>query len=408
MAERYGSLPFQESIDFFRDKLNVPTATWTDLKEGQHARGFTIAGAIQSELLADFREAVDRVVTGGATLQEFRKDFDSLVAKYGWSYNGSRGWRSRVIYETNLRTAYQAGRYKQLTDPELLAARPFWRYVHSDLVAHPRPQHLAWNGLVLRHDDPWLMTHYPPNGWGCRCTMKAESARALKKLGKDGPDQAPPIELEQRTIGARGPNPQVVMVPKGIDPGWAYNVGEAAWGKPLAQDVMDTWRAAGADAWETLTQGSWQAAARPAQIALDTPRAKSIAPLSTTKDVTTELKRQLGGDDKVYSVAGQPVLVDAEVLASHLDPTRSAYLPLLDETLTDPFEVWLAFERHKGTGRVVLRARIIKGFDLGAGRTMLVVANARGGALEAWTFVPTSDQAYAEKQRRGLLLKGRD
>ncbi len=40
--------------------------------------------------LADFRAAVDKAISQGTTLAEFRKDFDTIVAKYGWSYNGSR------------------------------------------------------------------------------------------------------------------------------------------------------------------------------------------------------------------------------------------------------------------------------------------------------------------------------
>lgn len=408
MAERYGSLPFRESSEYFRQKLNVPTATWTDITEGAHARAFTVAGALQAELLEDFRDAVDQVVTEGGTLEDFRKGFDRIVARHGWSYNGGRGWRSRVIYETNLRTAYQAGRYKQLTDPDLLTVNPFWRYVHADFVAHPRPQHVAWNGLTLPWDSKWWETNYPPNGWGCRCTVRPVSKRDLERAGKAGPDTPPPLELEQRMIGARGPNPKVVMVPKGVDPGWGYNVGEAAWGKPLAQGVMDEWRATGAEAWEPLTPGDWQTAARPARVPLDAPRARPIPVLDSTEAVAAELKRRLGGDEKVFTVAGAPVLVDAEALATHVDPARSDFLPFLEETLADPYEVWLAFERHQGTGRVRLRARILKGIDVGRGRTMLFVANAVAGVLEAWTFIPSSNQRYIERQRHGLLLKGRE
>lgn len=221
---RYGSLPFREQIAFFRGKVNVPTAAWTDVWRDGHDTAFMVAGAYKAELLADFRTAVDKAINDGTTLEEFRKDFDRIVETHGWSYNGGRGWRTRVIYETNLRASYQAGRFAQLTDPELLAARPYWRYVHSDFVRNPRPEHLSWDGLVLRHDDPWWSAHFPPNGWGCKCRVFPESEASLKRRGlRIG--TAPPTRYETRVVGSRGPRAQSVRVPEGIDPGWDYTPG---------------------------------------------------------------------------------------------------------------------------------------------------------------------------------------
>lgn len=225
MTAKYGALPFAEQIAFFRGKLNLPTLAWTDVWRDAHDTSFMVAGAYKAELLADFRESVRKSVEDGTTIQEFRKDFDQIVEKHGWSYRGSRGWRTRVIYETNLRASYWAGRYAQLTDPDLLQSSPYWRYKHSDSVRFPRPQHLAWDGLVLRHDDPWWQTHFVPNGWGCKCRVYAESGRTLRRLGKSAPDRAPPVEYETKTVGSRGPTPRTVSVPKGIDPGWDYPPG---------------------------------------------------------------------------------------------------------------------------------------------------------------------------------------
>ncbi len=166
MTVEYGNLPFGEAIEFFRSKLLIPTERWTDLWKAMHDRGFMVAGAMKEDLLGDFQKAVAKAIEEGTTLAEFRKDFDGIVKKHGWSYKGSRGWRSNVIYSTNVRTAYQAGRYRQMTDPDVLKARPFWQYRHGH-SQEPRQLHLSWDGMVLAADDPWWQTHYPPNGWGC-------------------------------------------------------------------------------------------------------------------------------------------------------------------------------------------------------------------------------------------------
>ena len=210
----YGSLPFEEAIAFFQQKLDLPTARWDDLLGAAHDRAFVVAGAMQADLLADLRAAVTKGIAQGTTLAEFRRDFESLVAKSGWTgWTGEgsaagRAWRTEVIYSTNLRTSHAAGRYAQLQ--EIRRARPYWRYVHNDTVAHPRPQHLAWHGRIIPADDPWWQTHYPPNGWGCRCQVESLAPRDLARLGVDPKTLTAPSAPDDLT---------------GIDRGWGYAPG---------------------------------------------------------------------------------------------------------------------------------------------------------------------------------------
>jgi hypothetical protein len=217
------SLPPKEAIAFLRQKVNVPTEHWTDLWNEAHSRAFAVAGAASDALVADFREAVAKALENGTTLASFRKDFDAIVAKHGWEHTGTPGFRASIIYETNLSTAYSAGRYAQMTEPDVLEAFPFWRYQHNAAV-HPRVQHVAWSGLVLRADDPWWGTHYPPNGWRCHCSVSPVSDHGLERMGRTGPDKAPPVDMRKWTNPRTG---EVVDVPHGIDPGFGYNPGKA-------------------------------------------------------------------------------------------------------------------------------------------------------------------------------------
>lgn len=222
-------IPFDEAIAFFKKKINVPTARWDDLWKLMHTKGFMIAGAMQKELLEDMRTAVDKAISEGMTLKDFRTNFDDIVEEHGWIYKGGRNWRTRVIYETNIRTAYSAGRYAQMTDPDVAASRPYWEYRHGDSI-NPRPQHLAWDGLILPYDDPFWDTHYPPNGWGCKCKVVTLSKSDMARLGKKTPDKSPAIKYRQWT-DSKGKTHEV---PEGIDPGWDYNVGQ---GKNIMKGV---------------------------------------------------------------------------------------------------------------------------------------------------------------------------
>ncbi len=208
MATKAGRQPFNEQLAAIKKRTGklIPTRRWDDIMHNAHDRGFAVAGAMKADLLADFAKSVEKMVADGKSLDHFRKDFDKIVARHGWSYTGQRNWRTRVIYGTNMRTSYATGRLAQLRDPDLKAAAPYWMYHHGG-SDDPRPQHLAWDKLVLPADDPWWQEHYPPNGWGCNCYITAVSRESAERLG-GRIEETPPADA-----------------PGSIDKGWDYMPG---------------------------------------------------------------------------------------------------------------------------------------------------------------------------------------
>lgn len=219
--------PFAEQVTFLLEKLNLPTAAWDDIQQAAHDKAFIVAGAARADLLQDLHDAVTDYANTGKGLAAFQRDFIAIVAKNGWTGWTGEGtpegvaWRARTIYQTNMITSYSAGRYQYLTQPAVKAALPYWRYIHSDNVAHPRPQHLAWHGLTLPTDHPFWRTHFAPNGWGCQCRVAGVSRREGLASAKAGLGE-PPADWESND---------------GIDDGFAYTPG-AATDKSL-RDMVD-------------------------------------------------------------------------------------------------------------------------------------------------------------------------
>lgn len=228
----YGSLPFEEQIAYFRNKANVSTERWADVWKHAHDRSFMVAGAMKDDLLADFRSAVDKAISEGKSLNWFKSEFKSIVTKHGWEYNGDANWRSQVIYETNLRQSYTAGREQQIE--QVKDRRPYGIYKHSG-SEHPRHEHLSWNNLVLPLDDPWWETHTPTNGYGCKCKKLTASARTLKRLGLEV-SNAPKVEHYDWVDKVTG---EVHRVPKGIDPGFDYTPKSSAQLTEHTQKVIE-------------------------------------------------------------------------------------------------------------------------------------------------------------------------
>ena len=225
------NLPFREQIKFFRQKVNVPTTGWRDLMKAEHDRAFVVAGATKADLLADLRNAVDKAIAEGKSLEWFQEQFESIVAKHGWEYHGTPAWRARTILENNINSSYAAARYAQQTDPDFLALNPYWEWRHGDSV-HPRPQHLAWDGMVLPADHPWWNAHYPPCGWGCKCKVFA--------LGPDALQQRGIKVLKEPRKNLPGPKAESEVM-KGVDVGWNYTPGKTVRDqlRPIIQRKVD-------------------------------------------------------------------------------------------------------------------------------------------------------------------------
>ena len=196
--------PFPAQIDYLRRKTELPTARWDDLLRDGHDRAFTVAGMASADMLADVHRSVTAAVARGATIDEWQAEFEHVAASWiGEGSDAQRAWRARVILDTNVRTSYAAGKWQEFQAGA--KDRPYLMWHHSDSVMDPRPEHVAWDGRVVHISDPWLRTHYPPNGFGCQCWMTAHSEAEVKANGW--------------TVVSPPPDEG------GVDPGWDYAPG---------------------------------------------------------------------------------------------------------------------------------------------------------------------------------------
>jgi SPP1 gp7 family putative phage head morphogenesis protein len=218
------NLPPDEAIKYFEKKGYNVSFDWHEMKREAHTRAFTVAGVTQLDVLVDIRKAVEDAQKTGKSFESFKKDLQPLLEKKGWwgkknierpdgsqkEVDLSAPWRLKTIYRTNMRTAAMAGHFKGMKDAS--DVMPYWRYV-AVMDGRTRDEHRMLHGKVLRHDDPFWDRYYPPNGWGCRCTVSAMTAGQLKRKGIEVGNG----ETMTSQIGHTVPD------------GWDYNPGKDAW-----------------------------------------------------------------------------------------------------------------------------------------------------------------------------------
>ena len=219
-----------EARRYLSRKAVVETEDWDDLKWGEHAHAFTVAHSRNAAVLDDIFGLMNKAMDGGESYETFRQGLRSLMEKKGWYGRGDKGpddegyinWRTKLIYHVNMRTAYEAGRYRQqLRGAEL---RPIWVYKSKLVGKNRRQDHVAMHDKALRYDDPFWNTHRPPNGWGCECSVVTLSEAGAEREGieviSSGPSGNPPAMVE--------PNGSPVNWDRFTPEEWRYNPGREA------------------------------------------------------------------------------------------------------------------------------------------------------------------------------------
>lgn len=238
-APKRGFAPPPEVPRYFAEKRLKPAFSYLDVWNEEHAHEFTVAKITELDILATLKKSMQEAIERGRTFEAWRLDLRTELATRGWwgervveDPTGARKpaivdlsapRRLRTIFETNMRTARAAGQWERIQRAK--RALPYLLYVRTTSL-EPRQGHLAFVGLVLPIDHPFWRTHFPPNGWGCKCSVRQISAREAKRyLAQPGYTSEPGAIVWETFVNNR--TGAVERVPRGIDPGFAWNPGMA-------------------------------------------------------------------------------------------------------------------------------------------------------------------------------------
>lgn len=220
-----------------RKKNLKPAFSWLDVWKAEHHFSFTVAKAMELDILRGIHDAVAEAMEGGETFHTFQKRLKPILRKKGWwgfkkmtdpqtgeVIRARLGTPRRLkrIFETNMRTARAAGQWDRIERTQKL--RPYLLYKLGPSRIH-RIQHWEWKDLLLPADDPFWDIYFPPNDWGCKCWVrqvgKAEHGRLTEN--DDVRTEAPETEYVDWQNPRTG---ETIMVPRGVGPGWDMNPGK--------------------------------------------------------------------------------------------------------------------------------------------------------------------------------------
>lgn len=398
----FNTAPPSEAVSYLEAKTigGRFSFDWRDVAREEHLAAFVAAKAMKADILADLHGGLLQAFRDGWTKERYATELRPQLQAKGWwgkkrevdPVTGEERLvqlgsppRLRTIYDTNIRMAHAAGRWERFMASA--STRPFLTYHHTP-QAHPRQDHLSWDKIKLPVGHAFWKTHYCPNGWGCKCFVTservAEDVTSEEELQTRGAyDQVP---WKNKRTG------ETTMVPRGVDPGFDYNVGEARL-RGLQQPAMPEAQR------EAVT-----AARQPRTL----PPMPPVRPLPEGVEVRPELPADpaalfdafsavLGkGEGEVFIDAAQvPVVIGKRMFEQHdlagvsTGPKRglAARAPLAEifgATLRDPDEIWHSLQLRQDGTSVLVRNYVAALDAADAGRALFVVSFHEGSNGGVW------------------------
>lgn len=156
-------------------RVVLPATYYRDVPAAARAGAFTASGLAGIDQVRAVFDSLLRVLTDGGSFDAWQRDALANPAGLGLPRH-----RLETIYRTNLQNWWNRGRAEQIVGN--LDTHPFLMYSAVN-DSRTRPEHAAMHGTILRASDPWWQTHYPPNGFNCRCRAIAMTEREARRRG---------------------------------------------------------------------------------------------------------------------------------------------------------------------------------------------------------------------------------
>lgn len=182
-ADTFLNLPFTTAIEHFEARDILPPDEFDALLDAERSRAFTIRRAISDGVMrAAFTRLRSAMEPGGPGLGAFIEDLSGSVDASGYP-GGVRRYLENV-YRTSTATSYNAGRFRQQTDPAVLAGGDLWWEYRTVGDSRVRPEHAMLDGMAWPVGDAEGASVYPPNSYQCRCVMVVRDERP-EGLGRE-------------------------------------------------------------------------------------------------------------------------------------------------------------------------------------------------------------------------------
>ncbi len=194
----------KQALAILRKRLEIPLDQLRELSTKFEGQAIQVLQGASDVTETKLQETLFELTKEGEHVREgvkgLRESFDNL------GITPVNSFQVETIFRTQTQMAYSAGQWQTLQDPDIQEI--LWGYKYSTVGDdRVRDEHIGLEGVLLPKEDPFWETHWPPNGWACRC-------KAIPIYDPRDVVHPKPVEIDGKTIQP------------GPDKGFAYHPGK--------------------------------------------------------------------------------------------------------------------------------------------------------------------------------------
>lgn len=136
---------FSEAAQWFRSKFPVTERVANALGDYAGPRAFTVAGVEQLEVVNATFDSLAKAISSGIPFEQWKTQVEDQLTE-AWGKKDSA--RIETVFRNATSQAFNAGRWRQMNEPSVLAFRPYGMF-DGVVDSHQSAFCKAWDGKIL-------------------------------------------------------------------------------------------------------------------------------------------------------------------------------------------------------------------------------------------------------------------
>jgi len=168
---------YEAALVAFRKRVPITDIELEELTLAERGNAFWVSGLSELSAVRTVMEEIDKAIAAGLPMEDFQKSVKEALGAHTLD-----GHHIETVFRNAVQTAYSAGRWEQLTNPDVSNIRPYWVY---DSVLDTRTTKLCreLDGTCKPHDDPFWLYRCPQCHHRCRANLRAVKRREAERRG---------------------------------------------------------------------------------------------------------------------------------------------------------------------------------------------------------------------------------